>query len=183
MIDRSSYRVLRPEDEELPGSVADDGSFSGDRLGRPGVWIKEVLGDGVTMRQWQCPETGRICDLLRVPEEIVPSVRHMNLAANLNPDDGPMRMSYPAYPGFATKSYFGGNLEKDYMEALTEVSDEAEESDAIENDGTKRGWIQKEKEKIAAGIQKEKEKVAAGIRKEKEKVAAALEKFHPHAKK
>ncbi|KAL3775735.1 hypothetical protein ACHAW5_005890 [Stephanodiscus triporus] len=190
VIDRSSYRVLRPEDEELPGSVADDGSFSGDRLGRPGVWIKEVLGDGVTMKIWQCPEAGKICDLLKVPEEIVPSVRHMKLAANLNPDDGPLRMSYP---GFAAKSFFGGIVAKDYMEALaegSERSDAAEESDAVDDDdGTpkdtsKKGWIQKEKEKLAAGIQKEKEKVAAGIHKEKEKVASAYERaFHPHAKK
>ncbi len=120
VIDGSSYRVLRPTSEDLPGSVADDGSFSGDRLGRPGVWIKEVLGCGTALAARPCPDRGAISGLLRVPEAIAPSARNMKLAATSNPDDGPLRASYP---GFAAKSYFGGSVAGGFLDALAESDD------------------------------------------------------------
>ncbi len=127
MIDRSTYRVLRPhEDAGLPGSVMDDGSFSEDRIGKPGVWIKEVLGDKDALRAWLCPESGKIDELLRVPENIMPSVRHMKVATISNPDDGPLRASYP---GFMTKSFFGGIVSKDYLDALLEEDDAVVDDD------------------------------------------------------
>lgn len=126
VIDESSYRVLRPTSEDLPGSVSSDGSFSGERLGKPGVWIKEVLRDGCTLRVRQCPDSGSISQLLRVPHDIVPSVRNMKLASDANPDDGPMRMSYP---GFAAKSYFGGGVASNYMDALAESDDDDDDFD------------------------------------------------------
>jgi hypothetical protein len=128
VIDESSYRVLRPTSEDLPGSVSSDGSFSDERLGKPGVWIKEVLRDGCTLRVRQCPDSGSLSELLRVPDDIVPSVRHMKLASDANPDDGPMRMSYP---GFAAKNYFGGSVAVNYMDALAESDDDDEEAATV----------------------------------------------------
>lgn len=123
MIDRSTYRVLRPhEGSGLPGSVMEDGSFSADRIGKPGVWIKEVLAGKDALRAWLCPDSGNIDELLKVPEHIMPSVRHMTVAAMSNPDDGPLRASYP---GFMTKSFFGGKLSRDYLDALLEEEDGA----------------------------------------------------------
>jgi hypothetical protein len=100
------------------------------------VWIKEVLNDGCTLRIRPCPDTGSISELLRVPDAIVPSVRHMKLASNANPDDGPMRMSYP---GFVAKSYFGGSVAVNYMDALAESDDDGGEAGAGAGENEKRG--------------------------------------------
>jgi dipeptidase E len=85
LINHDIYRVLTPIPNEnelpFPGSVADDGSFSADRLGSPGVWIKEMVDCGQVVKCWQCPAYGKVNDLLKVPESINVSIRHMNRAA------------------------------------------------------------------------------------------------------
>ena len=101
-----------------------NGTFSGERLGKPCVWIKEVSDDGETVIRTLSPNRGKLCDLLKVPEEIQHSVRHLNLAARENPDDGPLRMSYP---GFMAKSFFGGNVSKKFLDALDEMYDDEDE--------------------------------------------------------
>lgn len=129
-IDHDTYRVLTPIPNEneapFPGSVADDGSFSGDRLGSPGVWIKEIVDCGQGVKCWQCPTHGQINDLLKVPETINVSIRNMNLAALLNPDDGPMRRSYP---GLRSKSFYGGEVHPEFMEAMAQLSEEEEQDE------------------------------------------------------
>ena len=128
LIDHDVYRVITPipQDGEapFPGSVADDGSFSAERLGSPGVWIKEMVDCGTRVKCWQCPTHGKINDLLKVPETINVSIRHMNRAALLNPDDGPMRRSFP---GYKSKSFYGGEVHPEYMEAMAQVREEQEE--------------------------------------------------------
>ena len=133
LIDRDAYRVITPIPREneapFPGSVADDGSFSYERLGSPGVWIKEMVDCGTRVKCWQCPSHGRIKDLLKVPETINVSIRHMNRAALLNPDDGPMRRSFP---GYKSKSFYGGEVHPEYMEAMAQVSEEEQEEEKEE---------------------------------------------------
>jgi hypothetical protein len=122
MIDNANYSVLYPEG--LEGSVMTDGSFSGDRLGKPCVWIKEISNDGKTVIRTLCPNHGKLSDLLKIPEQIFQSIRHMKVAAKENPDDGPMRMSYP---GFAAKSFFGGNVAKELLDIMNESAGNEEE--------------------------------------------------------
>ena len=93
MINNTDYSVLYPND--LEGSVLPNGTFSNERLGKPGVWIKEVLADETTVSKRLCPPHGKLGELLKVPEEITQSIRHMKLAASENPDDGPLRMGDP----------------------------------------------------------------------------------------
>ena len=57
------FKVLSLADKE--GSVLPDGSFSPERKGTPGVWIKEVRKNAVHSRL--CPPEGAVQDLLRVP--------------------------------------------------------------------------------------------------------------------
>jgi dipeptidase E len=101
-----------------------DGSFSAERLGSPGVWIKEMVDCGQIVKCWQCPAYGKINDLLKVPESINVSIRNLHRAALLNPDDGPMRRSYP---GFKSKSFYGGEVHPEFMEAMAQVSEEEKE--------------------------------------------------------
>ena len=122
MINNTDYSVLYPDD--LEGSVLPDGSFSDKRLGKPGVWIKEVLDDEKTVSKRPCPDHGRLGALLKVPEDITQSIRHMKLAASENPDDGPLRMSYP---GFMAKSYYGGNVSKKFFDITDEGDENAED--------------------------------------------------------
>jgi hypothetical protein len=128
LINHDIYRVLTPIPNEnespFPGSVAADGSFSAERLGSPGVWIKEMVDCGQIVKCWQCPAYGKINDLLKVPESINVSIRNLHRAALLNPDDGPMRRSYP---GFKSKSFYGGEVHPEFMEAMAQVSEEEKE--------------------------------------------------------
>jgi dipeptidase E len=62
-----NFRVLSIEGKE--GSVLPDGSFSPDRMGRPGIWLKKVLDDG-RVHSMLCPQSGKISDLLRIPSRI-----------------------------------------------------------------------------------------------------------------
>lgn len=101
-----------------------DGTFSGERLGKPGVWIKEVLDDERTISKYLCPNHGKLSELLKIPEEICSSIRNMKLAAVENPDDGPLRMSYP---GFRSKSFFGGKVAKEFFGITDEGDEYAEE--------------------------------------------------------
>ena len=129
LIHGSDFRVLFPEGTE--GSVMPDGTFSEQRLGRPGVWIKEVLQDEVTVSSRLCPESGKLSNLLRIPEEILHSTRNMKKAAIENPDDGPLRTSYP---GFMAKSYFGGMLTKEFSEFFSNNMEEGENEEDDNSD-------------------------------------------------
>lgn len=82
------FRVLSLEGKE--GSVLADGSFSRERKGRPGVWLKEAKGKEVLMRP--CPDEGDLAELLKVPDEIVEDPRVVRCRAE-NPDDGPLHTS------------------------------------------------------------------------------------------
>jgi hypothetical protein len=116
MIDRVNYRVFGPDC--LQGSVLPDGSFSNDRFGKPGVWIKEVvMEDDDVVTCSLCPTSGELANLLKIPEQVMSSTRNLKLAAIKNPDNGPLRMSYP---GFASKSFFGGKMTKEFLDALDE---------------------------------------------------------------
>ena len=48
----------------------------------------------------------------------------MKLAASENPDDGPLRMSYP---GFMSKSYYGGNVSKKFFDTTEEGDEDVED--------------------------------------------------------
>ena len=39
--------------------------FAADRSGRAGVWLKEVVDGGATVRRWLAPSDGLVADLLR----------------------------------------------------------------------------------------------------------------------
>lgn len=109
-IENNEFRVIYPEG--LEGSLMEDGSFSGDRLGKPAVWIKE-LDDEKTMTCRLCPDSGKLKQLLKMPVDITQSIRNMKIAEKENPDNGPMRKSYP---GFTAKSFFGGNIVRDFVQ-------------------------------------------------------------------
>jgi len=131
LIECDTYKVVCPtpitgEDPPFPGSVMQDGSFSGERLGTPEVWIKEVVEWGTMVHCRQCPTKGKVHDLLKVPESIMQSTRHLVQAAKLNPDDGKLRMSYP---GFTSKSFFGGNLAQSIMDDMAEGDDEDDDEE------------------------------------------------------
>eukprot|EP00804_Cyclotella_cryptica_P004500 CCRYP_017637-RA/>CCRYP_017637-RA protein AED:0.09 eAED:0.09 QI:248/1/1/1/0.75/0.6/5/471/377 len=128
MIDNANYRVLYPDG--LEGSLMPNGSFSEDRLGKPCVWVKEVSDDGKSVIRTLCPDNGKLSDLLRIPEQIFQSIRHMKLAAKENPDDGPMRMSYP---GFAAKSFFGGIVAKEFFDVKNHDMSEGDEDEEERN--------------------------------------------------
>lgn len=61
------FRVLSVEGKE--GSVLPDGTFSPDRAGVPGIWLKKVQDDG-RVHAMLCPQSGKISDLLRIPSRI-----------------------------------------------------------------------------------------------------------------
>eukprot|EP01082_Thalassiosira_pseudonana_P007235 g6586.t1 g6586 contig23:811509-812809(+) len=109
-IENNEFRVIYPEG--LEGSLMEDGSFSGDRLGKPAVWIKE-LDDEKTVTCRLCPDSGKLKQLLKMPVDITQSIRNMKIAEKENPDNGPMRKSYP---GFRAKSFFGGNIVRDFVQ-------------------------------------------------------------------
>lgn len=123
LIEGDNFRVIFPEGQI--GSVLPDETFSEERLGRPGVWIKEVThGEVVSLRL--CPEKGKLSDLLKLPFKIEQSTFHLKVAAKNNPDDGPLRESYP---GFSAKSFFGGQVSKEFANFLAEMKLEEEEDD------------------------------------------------------
>lgn len=89
-IEGERYRVISPEDR--PGSVVVDEvtgetRFCPDRTGRPGVWIKEVVGGVV--EQWVCPSSGKVSDLLRYPTSIVEDTAALARCRRMNPDVAP----------------------------------------------------------------------------------------------
>ena len=122
LIEGDHFRVIFPEGQI--GSVLPDETFSEERLGRPGVWIKECVGKGVSLRL--CPEKGKLSDLLKLPFDIGQSTYHLKVAAKNNPDDGPLRESYP---GFSAKSFFGGQVSKDFANFLAEMKEDEEDDE------------------------------------------------------
>ncbi len=126
LIEGNHFRVIYPEG--FVGSVLPDKTFSEERIGRPGVWLKEVLNDG-TVSARLCPEEGRLSDLLKLPVYIEQSTRHLNYAAEVNPDDGPLRMSYP---GFQAKSFYGGKVTEEFTAFFAEHKEEEEEKEEHE---------------------------------------------------
>jgi len=160
LIDGDDYRVIYPEGDEalMVGSVMlPEEIFSEERKGVPGVWIKEVVMNGKMLSCRLCPREGKIGELLKVPVRVESSVRHMKVAALENPDDGPMRMSYP---GFGARSLFGesgvGVGKEEFLEMVRGVasgveeggSDE-EEEDSEEKDGKE---TKKEEKKEESGV-------------------------------
>lgn len=117
----------------------EDGSFSGDRLGKPAVWIKE-LDDEKTMTCRLCPDSGKLKQLLKMPVDITQSIRNMKIAEKENPDNGPMRKSYP---GFRAKSFFGGNIVRDFVQFF-----EGEDFDEGDDDSE-----QQFKESVSVGLE------------------------------
>lgn len=122
LIEGDNFRVIFPEGQI--GSVLPDETFSEERLGRPGVWIKECVGKGVSLRL--CPEKGKLSDLLKLPFDTRQSTYHLKVAAKNNPDDGPLRESYP---GFSAKSFFGGQVSKDFANFLAEMKEDEEDDE------------------------------------------------------
>jgi hypothetical protein len=121
VIEGDHFRVIYPEG--FVGSVLPDETFSEERVGRPGVWLKEVVHDGTLVSARLCPEEGRLSDLLKLPVDIQQSTRHLKFAAEVNPDEGPLRMSYP---GFSAKSFFGGKVTKEFTDFLAKMKEEEE---------------------------------------------------------
>lgn len=78
------YRVVTVPDKE--GSVLPDGSFSPDRKGNPGVWIKRVV-DG-RLESSLCPSSGRLDEILALASDVQedPGVGRVRQE---NPDDSP----------------------------------------------------------------------------------------------
>lgn len=124
LIKGDHFRVIYPEG--LVGSVLPDGTFSEERIGRPGVWIKEVVNNGTMVSARLCPEEGKLSDLLKLPVHIEQSTRHLKLAEKSNPDDGPIRKSYP---GASAKSFFGGKVTEEFAKFLAEEMKEEEEEE------------------------------------------------------
>ena len=91
-INEGSFRVLSLDGKK--GSVLPDGSFSPDRKGVPGIWLKEVENGRV--RSVRCPQSGNTSDLIRVPVTIHHDPR-VEICRELNPDDAeaPPLMSSP----------------------------------------------------------------------------------------
>ena len=78
VVDREQYRIVSLDGQ--PGSVLDapavaasaaaDGTgscaqFAADRSGRAGVWLKEAVDGGASVRRWLAPSDGLVADLLR----------------------------------------------------------------------------------------------------------------------
>lgn len=122
LVEGNHFRVIFPEGQV--GSVLSDESFSEERLGRPGVWVKEVTHGGKVVSARLCPEEGKLSDLLRMPIDIRQSKFHLAAAAKSNPEDGPLRDSYP---GFSAKSFFGGKVTKEFVNFLAEMKEEEDE--------------------------------------------------------
>ena len=78
-----NFRVLSLEGKE--GSVLPDGTFSPDRKGVPGIWLKKVLDDG-RVHSMLCPPSGKVCDLLRHPSKISHDPR-VDECRKLNPHE------------------------------------------------------------------------------------------------
>mmetsp|Transcript_30349 Transcript_30349/g.46549 ORF Transcript_30349/g.46549 Transcript_30349/m.46549 type:complete len:344 (-) Transcript_30349:168-1199(-) len=79
----SRYRVISLKGKE--GSVLQDGTFSPDRQGKPGVWLKEVMQGEIQMTL--CPQEGDIKKLLRAPTSTVHDPR-VDICRKENPDEG-----------------------------------------------------------------------------------------------
>ena len=62
-----SYTVLSCPGKA--GSVLEDGTFSAERNGKPGLWVLDVI-DG-TVQRTLAPEQGQLSDLLRPAAELV----------------------------------------------------------------------------------------------------------------
>ena len=84
------------------------------------------MHDGTLVSVRLCPEEGRLSELLKLPEDIRQSKRHLKVAAAANPDNGPLRKSYP---GFSAKSFFGGKVTNEFNDFLAELKEEGEEED------------------------------------------------------
>eukprot|EP00277_Geminigera_cryophila_P044298 CAMPEP_0173074066 /NCGR_PEP_ID=MMETSP1102-20130122/10788_1 /TAXON_ID=49646 /ORGANISM="Geminigera sp., Strain Caron Lab Isolate" /LENGTH=324 /DNA_ID=CAMNT_0013943049 /DNA_START=278 /DNA_END=1252 /DNA_ORIENTATION=+ len=78
------FRVISVEGKE--GSVLPDKTFSPDRKGVPGIWLKEVHDSKVEMRL--CPSEGKLELLLRNPKVIKKDARTDACRID-NPDDAP----------------------------------------------------------------------------------------------
>jgi len=90
-VEGDRFRVVSLEGKG--GSVLPDGGFSSDRLGVPGVWIKEVVsgggkGDegGSRVSTRLCPDSGRLEDILRRSIDIVEDPR-VDVCRRFNPLD------------------------------------------------------------------------------------------------
>lgn len=75
-VDGEQYAVLSPADKE--GSVLEDGSFSPDRQGKPGVWTLEVQQDQ-SIQRTLVPASGLLSDLLRPATHVVVDPRIENI--------------------------------------------------------------------------------------------------------
>ena len=82
VVDGNEYQVLAVEGKE--GSVLQDGGFSADRAGVPGIWVKDVV-NGAVVRSL-VPETGKLSELLRPASAITPDPR-LQAARDANPDE------------------------------------------------------------------------------------------------
>lgn len=82
------------------------------------------MDDKQTVTSTLCPDHGKLNELLNVPQEICHSIRNMKLAAIENPDDGPLRMSYP---GFRSKSFYGGCVAKEFFGVMDEEGENIED--------------------------------------------------------
>jgi dipeptidase E len=87
-LNQGRYRVISLKGKE--GSVMTDRTFSPDRNGVPGVWLKEVGIDG-QVHSRICPDSGSISDLIHIPVQIHQDPRVI-LCRTLNPDDAPVPM-------------------------------------------------------------------------------------------
>jgi dipeptidase E len=81
IIDGEDYRVISIEGRE--GSV-DEGRFSPERKGKPGIWKKTVVNGQV--QATVVPATGKLRDLLSMAEAMVEDPR-LAAARAENPDD------------------------------------------------------------------------------------------------
>lgn len=81
VVDGDDYSVWAPEGKE--GSVLPDGSFSSERKGKPGIWVKDVVGGVVTSKR--APVSGKLSELLRPASEILEDPR-VEECRKKNPD-------------------------------------------------------------------------------------------------
>ena len=88
-VDGENYVVLSPPGKE--GSVLDDGTFSPERKGRPGVWTLQVVSgdedDNTVVQRTLAPSSGLLVDLLRpatmlLEDPHIAGIRMKNPASN-----------------------------------------------------------------------------------------------------
>ena len=83
VVEGEAYKVIYPEGRE--GSVK-DGAFSAERLGVPGMWIKNVEGGAVTTKL--APYSGQLIDILQIARHIEKDPL-VEVCRAENPDDAP----------------------------------------------------------------------------------------------